>query len=679
MEGAAASLGAYLKGLSGEIGEGRVFVFMTREYYETRFSRILPALWPASAPLTPAGGGFAEGPSLFSPGFRGIGLCFYEDIPKNLGSLTPECDILFCVEPRPSAADSEGVSREEGYFDELQKIKTRLRLGVLNHPGIYGDKFRRFFSLRGKMKGLEREVIRDANSSLRLPRRYGLSPRKLRRPPCPFREEEEALVRQGVDRSNVVISGGARLAIQAKFNNIRTPEFKEEQRWFFYQGKEVPYTAYAIRREHDLDFNRLKPEQRDYFFWWRGEFRRGNPRKTSLAYILLYTRELILSMGGEEPLDNFRELLRLWRIYREEEGELDPLFPPWLMDFVVLYKIADRAFPEMIPREGEPDLVFLRDFLLHKRYIEADNPLVFADFEPLLFSKGRNGPIRLSPPDPLLTGAIETGLRGIDGFLRKKYGKRLLEFFYPPHTEPVLFPAFERLPGVGNSSYSVEWIGFYYHRPLLDFLAALANYIEYKRKVPIRGEKKRRAPILEEVWKDIIDRELGFQPDQNRDRFGAVPRDGGIRIELEPLRITRLRAESDEVREMLRIDDGSPEEDHLPDTPEIPPSPIGFFPLPELGKAAPGIAGFLEGLDEIEGKVLWILSGKKSGDAKTCALRELTKNTMTMPELLIDGINERFQGFFQDILIEIMDGEPQISAEYGEDIRGYFAREDGKA
>lgn len=674
-EGAAASLGVYLRGLSGELGDGRALVFMSRDYYETRFCRVLPTAWPSSLPLTLAGGKLTEGASPFSPHFQGIGLCFYEDIPENWDFLTPRCDILFFIEPHGITYDPPpGLSREAGYFDALKKIKTRLRLGVLRHspdnhyPGSYGAKLRDFFSLRGQMKDLEKYVIRDENASLRMPPPYYRPPRTIRRPPAPFLADEEELVRQGIDRSNIIEAGGARFAIRTKFKSIRTPEFKEEQQWFFFNGKEAPYRAYTLRQERDLDFNRLEPEQRAYFFWWRGEFRRGNPRKTTTGYITLYARELILSMGQGEPLDNFQELLRLWRIYREEDPELDPRFLPWFMDFMVLYNIWDRAFPRLIPRTGEPVLVLFRDLLLHKRYIEGDTPLVFADFEPMFPAAVRQGAFRRGPQGPLLEGAVETALRGIDRFLRKTYGKRLLEFFYPPLAEPVLFQGFQKLYGAGSSSYSVEWIGFYHHRPLVDFFDALVTYIEYRLKARLGFEKKGREPALETVWKDLVDGELGFEPGENRGRPLAG---NGADISLAPERVSRLRIESDEVREMLRIDDGAPPEDEAAGIPEAPPV-IRAFPLPEPREEAPGMGDFLAGLDHAQGKALRILAGEEEGDRKKKALQGLAKAAMTMPEFLIDGINGQFQGFFQDILIEIIDGESRISAEYADDIRGYF-------
>ncbi|MDR2362912.1 MAG: TerB N-terminal domain-containing protein [Spirochaetaceae bacterium] len=665
-ERAAVFLGAYLRGLSGELGDGRALVFMSRDYYETRFCRVLPTVWPSSIPLAFTGGKRAEGNSPFSPQFRGIGLCFYEDIPKNLNFLMPQWDILFFVEPQ------EIISGEAGCFDELKKIKTRLRLGIFNHlgdtnyTGSYGTKLRDFFSLRGTLKALGKYVVRDENASLRMPQRYSLYPRKIRRPPCPFSADEEEPAWQGIDRSNIITAGGVRLMIRAKFKSIRTPEFKEEQQWFFFNGKEAPYAAYTLRHDHDLDFNRLEREQRDYFFWWRGEFRRGNPRKTNAGYITLYARELILSMGQGEALDNFQELLRLWRIYREEEPELDAHFLPWLMDFMVLYKIWDRVFPRIFPRKGEPVLFLFRDLLIHKRYLEADKPLTGADFEPMFPQKVRNGPFRHCPQGALLEGAIETALRGIDGFLRKNYGKRFLEFFYPPPTEPVLFQGFKKLYGAGTSSYSVEWICFHRHRPLLDFFDALVTYIEYRLKARLGFEKKGREPALEAVWKDLVDGELGFAPGESRGR----PRPGGAGISLEPERVSRLRIESDEVRELLRIDDA------VSGTPEVPPVLTGGFPPPEPGGAVSDIADFLAGLDEAQGEALRILAGEEDGMAKKNALNGLAKTAETMPEFLIDGINRQFQGAFQDILIETLDGEHRISPEYAGEIRGYFAHED---
>lgn len=652
-EGAAAALGAWLCSLPADLEDGRALVFMGREDYGARFCRFL------------GGGRFTEGDALFSPQFRGLGFCFYEDIPQNLGPLKPQCDILIFIEP-PDA-------REAGYIEGLKKIKTRLRLGVFTRSGdqdglgsgARGAKLREFFFLRGALHRLEKQVIRDEEGSLRMPPRYCFRSRRLRRPPVPFAADEEELARQGIAPDAVFISGGARFVIQSKFKNLNIPELKEEQEWFPFNGTEASYTAFSIRRDSGLDFNRLEPEQRDYFFWWRGEFRRGNPRKTCPGYIFLYARELILSLGREAPQDNFRELLGLWRIYREEEAELDACLLPWLMDFAVLYRIWDEALPGMQPRPGEPALALIRDIFLHKRYIEGDHPLTFSDFAPLLPPNLRNGPFLTGSLGPVPEEAAERALRGIDGFLRKTYGERLLEFFYPPRTEPVLFPAFKNLYGAGTSSYSVEWISFYNHRPLLDFLETLVFYIEYRLKEGLGFKKEGKEPVLDAVWKDIIDRELGFEP-------GKTPGGGGAGARwLEPERVARLRGESDEVRELLRIDEEPSGTAAVPGCRELPPpgSDLPPVPKPERG---PVLADFLAGLDTAPRELLRLLAGNGDGEAKTAALKELAKTALSMPDFLIDGINGQFQEAFEDILIEARDGENRITAEYEKDIREYF-------
>jgi hypothetical protein len=679
-EGSALSLGTYLRRLSGEIADGRVFVFMTRASYDAWFCRILPTVWPSSAPLTLAGRKLEEGKSLFSPQFRGIGLCCYEDMPKNLDFFRAQCDILLFIEPPQITHDSSRNAGEADYFEELKKIKARLRLGIFTHPwdhycsGSYGAKLRDFFSLKGNMGEWGKYLIRDEDSSLRMPPRYAAGPQILRRPPCPFKADEGELRALGIEENTIISSGGVRFVIRAKFKGIRTPEFKEEQQWFYFAGKEVPYSGYTIRRDRDLDFNRLEPEQRDYFFWWRGEFRRGNPRKPSGGYLLLYARELILSMGREEPRENFQELLRLWRNYRDEEPALDKAFLPWLMDFMVLYKLWDEAFTEMIPRKGEPAPLIFRDLILHKRYLEEDCPLAFVDFEPMLPDNIRNGSFHQGPQGALLDKALETALRGIDAFLRKNYGMRFLAFFYPPHTEPVSCRGFDTLYGVGFSSYTAEYIHFYGHKPLRDFIAALAAYVEYNLKKQLGFEKKGREPVMEALWKDLIDGELGFNSGERRNSFRTKAEDGVVAIELNPERVAQLRSESDKVRELLHIDDKNP-----PEKPSGsgggPPPRTTLLALPELAEAVPDMEAFLTGLDEIQGQVLRILAGTGDGNEKKTTLKALAKTTMTLPELLIDRINEQFQGAFQDILVETMDGEPQISAEYKEAIRAYFALE----
>ncbi|MDR2110654.1 MAG: TerB N-terminal domain-containing protein, partial [Spirochaetaceae bacterium] len=628
----AALTAPWLSHLSGRIGDGKALVLTRRHYYHAFLERELSPLIPVAQ---------TEGVSLFSPQFRGLGICFYEDLPKNLKITKPACDILILVEPE------EVLGSPAGPGEASRWISARVRLGILvsppPEPGM--GRIKRFFGIQGKTAELGKYLFRDIRESLSMPPRRRIVSCPVRRPPHPFRGEEEP--------ENTAVSGSVRFVIEAKFKNLRTPELREEQDLFFLEGPEAPAEAYTPRRGSALNFEELTEKQRAYFLYWRGAFRKGRVLQTWEAYILLYARELILSMGNR-PGENFRELLGLYRAYRKTFPGMDGVFPRWLTDFAVLYRIFDEVLDDLLLHAGEGAPPFLEDIRLHKTYVEQGGPVTFADAGKLLDPEGSH---RKNPGVP--EKKIEAALNAVDRYLRDQYGKNFFTCFYPSGTEPALFRGFESLPGIGQSAYTAEWIGFRDHKPLLGFLKNLAAYVEYRLRAEGGFSGTVREPPLDALWKELVDRELGFP---------RRPGTGGGEIILETQTLNQLRDESDEVRELLRI-----REEEEPETGgkrrRLPP-PVRVLPMAADPPAAVprDIRAFLEGLGETEREALRLIAA----GAPEGGLRELALKRGTMPEPLLDAVNGAFYDRFHDILTDTLEGRPVISGEYAGDLRAYF-------
>jgi hypothetical protein len=653
----ASLLARYLAGLGETIEDGRVIVLTRRRYYETRLRQELSPAIPVAA---------AEGVSLFSPRFRGVGLDFYETLPGNLKIQKARCDILILVEP-------------EAFFNEhtLEGLGARLNLGVFMkgpEPSGLSGELRAFFALRGIPGELEKYLIRDTGSgdTRPLPPRYRFEGGIWRRPPRPFSREE---VPGGAYDERLLIAGGGRFVIISKFKHIHIPEFADEQAYFFAPGTRAPREPYPLAHAYDCNFNSLGKKRRAYFLYWRGKFRRAQDHEpvpeTEVSYICLYARELILLLGNAKPEGNFRELLRLWRKYRAPFPELDGIFPRWLLDFAVLYNLDAGTLGGLFPHITRTAPPLLRDLYLHHRYIEHDNPPSFSDTVLIL---QETSDFHQSMYGPLLEITLERALAALDRRLRERYGRGLFWFFYPAKTSPVLFDAFPFLYGMGQSSYTAEWIRFCGHRPLEIFLRNTAAYVEHQLRRRIAFPGASRMPLLEPFWKETIDAELGYAEE------------GGIR--LEEHKLGRLRDESDAVRELLRMNGEAGEPGETDKTGEIdesreadkagePGKPektdktgSGFFPVWETA-GPPSLPDFLEELGETERETLRVIAG----GASPGTLRELALGRLSMPELLIDSLNGAFYERFHDILIETTGEGPVLAAEYEAGVKGYFGYE----
>jgi hypothetical protein len=658
---AAELLGAYLPelaehtaadpaaGKANSKAAGRVLVLSPRRYYETYLREKLP---PPLAAETGEGS-----PAALSPAFRGLGLCCYENLPPGPRPSGAPWDILLLVNP-------EALLAGEGSLRRLRGLETRLRLGILFDASYVREggpnPLKTFFGLRWKQGGKTRELgplaFRDPNTPFVMPRTYPLLPPAVLKAPAPFGEEE------GDERT--LIAGGGRFVIRTRFSLLSGPEYKEEQERFYDLGPEVPPAPWQ-GPFRDPDFRRLDRERRDYFFYWRAGFRENRLLPADGGYVYLYAKELILAMGKETPEGYFQELLKLWRAYRGALPELDEDFPRWLVDFAVLYRIPQVSFPLLDPFRGDLKNRLPLDLYLHRRYIEEDRPLLPSDIREIL--KGSllaPGILPVEAADP--EGAL---VREADRYLRRRYGKGLFAFFYPSRGEKQEVEAFRGLSGLGRSSYTAEWIPISGHRPLIAFLERLFRPPQNPAGPFPRGEALFEAALG-----------LGLPPEAPPRPSPAPspapePPPGPFRLEAEKL--ARLREESGQVRELLRVSGEDPEEDPGEEPREAAPgkeAAPGETPPhepPASPPVSPGTLGdFLSGLKETEKEALArILRG---GETLGRDLAELARKSRTPPETLIDGINEAFRERFGDLLVDTLDGGPLIQAEYEEALESYF-------
>jgi hypothetical protein len=684
-------IASWLAVLKTEIDKGRALVFVERDYFfgclqEALAARkLLPAPVEEGARRKPSvnlSGYEDEGLSVFDPRFQGIGVVFYDEFLLNAGSLKTSCDILVLVNPC-FTEENNGTVIETGLLKKVQTIGARLKLGIFfEGASVYADGGRtslipaaqELFGLYGKLSPYEKYLIRDITRHEAPPFPAQMPPKKLMIPPKPFSNE-------GAEAENTVLLPQASLTIEAKFKKIKSPEFADEQNFFYYQGTASPFIP--LEAGTPLYFSGLSDEQRSWFFYWRREFRRGNILKTGYAYILLYARELILCIGNGTAEDYFAELLRLWLEYRFGFPVLDDVFPQWLADFAILYKIADTALRQLAEYADKCANVFLKNVFLHKYYIEEDHGIEFRHiglFIPDALAQSR---FYRSPHVSFFEKQFGAAVNGIDQYLRKQFGKNLFEFFYPPQSVPLTVRAFKDLPGAGESYYAGEWIDFIHYRPLKEFLRNVFFYVEYRMRLQTSFDKPLKKPRLESIWIYVIHHTLHIPGEIKNDE--TLPPEQTVN--LNAYTINRLRSESDDVRDMLRVDQDDGQEAVSQFAPsacspakENPAGPIFRAPLIR-DKPVNALARFIDELDEAGREALRLIARSSGGSTTACAedarpiksaLEELAEKNSTMPELLIDSINEKFQDAFKDLLIDTLDGAASIQAEYREEVYACF-------
>ncbi|MDR1174922.1 MAG: hypothetical protein LBK83_05570 [Treponema sp.] len=628
------------KHVSSETHAGKTIVLMERNFWELYFSISAASLPPPF-----------EGEDLLSSRNNGICTGFYESLPPSSNSLVSSCDMLIlfepehAAEPKRSAGEGSFPAHAAGnYMERLGNIDAGVVLGISSEePGE--ETLRRFFGLKGERAGLGRWIYRNTGAALPLPRFYRMPAGKILTSPF-----------------------GGRFTADAKFRGIPAPELAEEGAFFYAEGTGDYDPEAAVKTK--FTFGELSEEEKNSFFRWRHLFRKGIQKPAGRAFISIYARELCLAMGNTEPPEAFAELSRLqeycvWlesfsgekRDLQEtaEQPRVSCQLLRRLFDFGIMYGITSRTLPLVLSRAAGSGDYLIQDLLIHKKYIEENNSIAFEDINPFIGDLLRGSSFYVFYGKEL-EKALEKVINRIDRRIRDLCKKRLFEFFFPVKTYRESRRAFADMEAAGYSSYTAEWAHFLGSKPLLKFTSSVFRYVEYMMKIKTGFEKPRQTPPLEEYWRLIADAAL------NDAAPPAHIRPGSVKLRHES--IERLRSESDEVKQLLLIEENSAE-GRKTDPVHAPPPPG----VKRAEKKQPGIKTFIDGLNETERKVLFRIASAEDPSFLKTELKETAVAGFSMPELLIDGINEKFMDAFGDLLIENREEGPCIAEEYRERLR----------
>lgn len=601
---AAAPLAAYLRFLflGAEVPDAKILVLVERAFFETKLSPLLPEAEPfAACGAGKIAAGGAEGGEEITGSERG-GILFYEELSPALKSLKVSCGILILAEPETADPAPAG------------EIRAGIRLGAAEGP-FAGSRLRSLFRFpRGTEQYLFRSLV-PAGAGTGPPALFFRAPKKSAgefRAPLLFRSSREEAEGLGLlsqwEAGRVETAGGALFAVNARFSRISAADFRDEQALFYVPVKAAPAEFVPPPGWGEALFSRMNGEQRDYFFYWREQCRRGNfPPEGAEFYLEVYARELVLGMGKESPLEGFLSLRDLLRAFGS--GRAGAFLFRLAADYAAVYGICAEVLPllfEDLPgRAGDGGPAELLCDLAARRYFIEEGKAPSGC--PWLIEQ-------LVPEKALLRCGREKFFAALDAADRKfraEWGRGFFDFFSPPFSSRSDFTAFAQCPLAGFSSYSVFAPRFSVHAPLLAELEKLA---------------------LNPAAADLP---LGERP---------------FSISLEEELLDELRRESDEVRDMLKTEDGAPFS--LPGVPGLPAPPA-----PAAQAAPPGGLHAKPAVSAMEEFIASLSAAERKGLGALAA-------GGTIGHLEADAVNSAFAGRFGDLLI-VYDGEkPSISEEY---------------
>ncbi len=434
-------------------------------------------------------------------------------------------------------------------------------------------------------------------------------------------------------------------------------------------------------------YERMSESQANWYFYWRDQVRKGNYLDTDKGYLLLHVFELINNIGVKNALDGYLQLRQLWLAYRDALPGIDYLLLGWLADYVIINPCSidvrqiytdDAALEYTLA--AFPDL--LVEFYLEKPLSEMPLFLIqeLIDYD-LLKSKFFNSEHR-----DILVSTIPKVLEQVNQHMVKSNNEGIFERFRPRSSITITREPFKNAlyAGTVEEVTLITILPYTLREPLKYLLTGIVKHTENKLREKHKFRGRLRNYSVEAEVDKVIQRVIN-PPKQVQ------------KVKIDLTEIERLREESDEVFELLQVEEEeaqispliSDEASHqatnqlteqvnteittekAPDvspqvasdatiTDDISVNRSTFESLPEEW------AEFATQLSPYHFEALEAIVTESDTSEK---LNEIAQAQATMPSMIIDGLNEIALEAIGDIIIEAFPTPHVIEEDYVEALR----------
>lgn len=454
----------------------------------------------------------------------------------------------------------------------------------------------------------------------------------------------------------------------------------QARQWADREGSRAPFQPFM---SYWPTYSQMNSAQTEWYFYWRSEVRRKRYPETDLSYIFIYIYELIHGIGWLEPEEGFQLLLELREAYADRHPGLLEYMADWLADFVLVHRLPVPLDVLIISSpaamRGELfDLALTRLLEEEKAVLPLEIVLGLSDYNM------RRSAFYSSVGKETLDKYIPQVITLVDAYMGKSQGRRLKDAFDPGRSKTVNRYLFHRAvydPSFHGRTIPFKIIPYREYKPFRQYVTQLIRCTENKLRemAGFRGRLKEIVllPETQSLIERFIEKEqlqarrMSRQISINTDRLASLQEDTEVVQRL----LTVEYAEASEGKE----EDGTtqPERTERQSWTEPSPSmtPLSSMELsssagpsssmepaqsmepssvirgPEHTAAAPA-----EEWQEIKARLqpvhLQVLSLLLSGGGAVKELASLAAQHGSMPELLIDEINDAAMEAIGDLLIE---------------------------
>ncbi|WP_037285239.1 TerB N-terminal domain-containing protein [Saccharibacillus sacchari] len=312
---------------------------------------------------------------------------------------------------------------------------------------------------------------------------------------------------------------------------------------------EVPFVSFS---SYWPTYAAMKPEQEQWYFYWRTQFRRGEKVETDLSYLFIYVYELINGVGWDNPQDGLSAMIRVWENYRARFRRLDGYMADWVREFALVNSLdlPDSTALEQTAGQLKGELL---DLELSRRLEESPAELTWELIARLSDYDMTTSRFYKDAGKKALPRVLPHVVRAIDEHLITTRGIRLTGLFRAADiriTERYLFRSAVYDPETYGRTFLVRAPKLSLHAQLRDFMTQVTRQTENELRARFKFGGRLRGikldPEISETIAAAVERE--FVPPEER-VLPEPPKRPEVRFNLEEL--DKLRRDSDEVLRML--------------------------------------------------------------------------------------------------------------------------------
>lgn len=322
------------------------------------------------------------------------------------------------------------------------------------------------------------------------------------------------------------------------------------------EGKKAEFVPFM---QYYPTYSSMDKRQKEWYFYWRSQVRKGIYLDTDLSYIFVHVYELLSGYGMNNTDDGYKQLLKLWENYRKEYPKLDGYLFEWIFDFCQLYNL-DFEMPEWtdlsLPYQPE-----IKNVIISKHSGEIPLKLTFAMIDSLCDYSLVRSKFYNDGHQMLMNEAIPRVVALADAALHKKEGKGILDKYGPNRPRKQTYYAF-RGANCKNSNQRADITvkDYINSAKLRAYINELVRYAENVLRELYNCRGRLRGVSLDDETAKLV--KAFLHKEYSPIKHESVP-EKKTEINLNFDNIKELRTQSDAVRDALEVEETSSETKEL--------------------------------------------------------------------------------------------------------------------